>query len=98
MLDDVARDWTLDDLAETARTSRASLVRAFRAATGLAPLAFLTDLRMGMARQQIGQGATPLAQIAANVGYQSESALSRAMLRHFGMRPSDFRRLSEETI
>lgn len=96
MLDDVARDWTLDDLAGTASTSRASLVRAFRAATGMAPLAFLTDLRMGMARQQIGQGATPLAQIAANVGYQSESALSRAMQRHFGVRPSDFRRRGEE--
>lgn len=97
MLNDPARDWTLDDLANVAITSRATLVRAFRSGAGIAPLAFLTDLRLGLARQQISNGRTSLAQVAANVGYQSESALSRAMQRHFGVRPSELRNRDNET-
>ncbi|WP_395676890.1 AraC family transcriptional regulator [Inquilinus sp.] len=94
MLRDPAHPWTLDDLAARAATSRATLVRAFRAAAGCPPLAFLTDLRLGLARRQLLQGH-PAAQVAAEVGYQSESALSRAMHRHHGIRPGEIRRAGE---
>src|SRR6266851_2652321 len=76
MVRDPVRAWTLDDLAQTAASSRATLVRAFRKATGVAPLAFLTDLRLGLARHRLGNGATSIDQIAAEVGYQSQAAFS----------------------
>ncbi|WP_343714456.1 AraC family transcriptional regulator [Inquilinus sp.] len=94
MLREPARPWTLDELAARAATSRATLVRAFRAAAGCPPLAFLTDLRLGLARRQLLRG-TSAAQVAAEVGYQSESALSRAMHRHHGLRPGELRRAGE---
>jgi AraC family transcriptional activator of mtrCDE len=94
MLREPARPWTLDDLAARAATSRATLVRAFRTAAGSPPLAFLTDLRLGLARRQLLQGR-PAAQVAAEVGYQSESALSRAMHRRHGTRPGEIRRGGE---
>jgi AraC family transcriptional activator of mtrCDE len=94
MLHEPAHPWTLADLAGRAATSRATLVRAFRAAVNCPPLAFLTDLRLGMARRQLLRGASP-AQVAVEVGYQSESALSRAMHRRYGVRPGEIRRAGE---
>ena len=89
MVGDPARAWTLDDLAETSTSSRATLVRAFRKATGMAPLAFLTDLRLGLARHRLGNGAASMDQIAAEVGYQSQAAFpSRWRERQGGRRPA----------
>ncbi len=73
-----AHDWTLEELAVQAGMSRATLVRAFRAAAGVAPLAFLTDLRMSLARQRLQRGHASIGEIAADVGYQSEAEFSRA--------------------
>ncbi len=91
MVRDPARVWTLDDLAQTAAASRATLVRAFRKATGVAPLAFLTDLRLGLARHRLGSGSASMDQIAAKVGYQSQAGFSRAFLRKYGVRPGKLR-------
>jgi AraC family transcriptional activator of mtrCDE len=87
MLAELARDWTLDELAELANTSRATLVRPFRAAVQMAPLAFLSELRLTFARHRILVKSTPLALIAEGVGYQSETAFSRAYHRRFGVAP-----------
>ena len=92
MLEAPARDWTLDELATHAGASRATLVRLFQKTAGMAPLAFLTELRLGLARHKLLAGTTTLAAIAAEVGYQSESTFSRAFQRRFGMRPGEARR------
>lgn len=91
MLQDPARKWTLDELAAIAHTSRATLVRAFRAAVNLAPLAFLTEIRLSLARQRLKRGHDATALIAAEVGYQSEATFSRAIRRRFGVRPGALR-------
>ena len=66
-------------------------MRAFRKASEMAPLAFLTELRLGLARQRLMAGNEPIARIADDVGYQSEAALSRAFQRRFGVRPGKLR-------
>jgi AraC family transcriptional activator of mtrCDE len=91
MVRDPVRDWTLDDLVQTAASSRATLVRAFRRAAGVTPLAFLADLRLGLARHRLGSGIASVDQIAAEVGYQSQAAFSRAFLRKYGIRPGKLR-------
>jgi len=91
MLTDPARDWTLDELADRAAASRATLVRAFRKAAEIAPLAFLTEIRLGLARQRLISGSASIGEIADEVGYQSEAALSRAFLRRFGVRPGSIK-------
>jgi AraC family transcriptional regulator, activator of mtrCDE len=91
MLREPAREWTLDLLAKASSASRATLVRSFRKVAGLAPLAFLTELRLGFARQRLMTTNDPICMIAADVGYQSEGALSRALLRRYGVRPSRLR-------
>jgi AraC-like DNA-binding protein len=91
MLDDPARSWTLNELAARAHASRASLVHMFQRTARLAPLAFLAELRLELARRKLSSSVLPVAAIAEAVGYKSESAFSRAFHRHFGVRPGQAR-------
>jgi AraC family transcriptional regulator, activator of mtrCDE len=98
MLNEPARKWGLDDLASIAAVSRPTLVRAFRRITGSPPLAFLTELRLGIARNRIAQTSDPLGEIAIDAGYQSEAALSRALFRRFDVRPGALRKTAQAAI
>jgi AraC family transcriptional activator of mtrCDE len=91
LLRDPGREWTLDDMAGIGMTSRATLVRAFRKACDLAPMTFLQDLRLTLARQRLTGTSEPIGRIAKQVGYQSEGALSRALHRRYGIRPGALR-------
>ena len=91
MLEEPARAWSLDELADLAHASRASLVRIFRKTAQISPLAFLAELRLELARRKLSTSSRPLAVIAAEVGYQSESAFSRAFQLRYGVRPSEAR-------
>ena len=91
MLNDPARSWSLDDIAASANTSRATLVRDFRKLAQVAPLGFLTELRLGLARHSLSSSDRPLADIALEVGYQSQSAFSRAFQRRFHLAPGEIR-------
>jgi AraC family transcriptional regulator, activator of mtrCDE len=84
---DLDRDWSLDDLAMQASASRAKLVRLFQAAVGTAPLAFLAELRLSIARHRVLSSNLSLNAIAEQVGFQSGAAFSRAYRRRFGHPP-----------
>ncbi len=91
MLTSPGRAWTLDELAGHASASRASLVRMFKKSIRMAPLQFLAELRLGLARRRLAATNLPLGQIAAEIGYQSESSFSRAFRRRYGMPPGKIR-------
>jgi AraC family transcriptional activator of mtrCDE len=91
MMADPVRAWSLDELANTAAMSRASLVRAFHKAGAPAPLSFLTELRLAIARRRLSDGSASVERIAAEVGYQSQAAFSRAFMRKYGVRPGKLR-------
>jgi AraC family transcriptional activator of mtrCDE len=97
LLEDLARDWTLDQMAERAVASRATLVRAFRKHAGTAPMTFLSNLRLATARKRLAGTADPIAKIAGEVGYASEGALSKAILRKYGVRPGAMRLVGPES-
>ncbi len=96
MLASPGRDWTLDELAGRASASRASLVRMFRKTVRMAPLEFLAELRLGLARRRLAATNLPLVEIAAEIGYRSESSFSRAFRRRFGMPPGKARTVTAE--
>jgi AraC family transcriptional activator of mtrCDE len=91
MLKASSRDWTLDDMAAAAVTSRGTLIRAFRGASGLAPMAYLGALRLDLAKRRLSDTKDSMGEVAATVGYKSEGALSKAFLRRFGIRPGAVR-------
>ena len=91
MLKDPGKTWTLDELAELSNASRASLVRMFRQTAQIAPLAFLAKTRLELAKRKLKGSRAPLAAIAAEIGYKSESAFSRAFQLRYGIRPGEAR-------
>jgi AraC-like DNA-binding protein len=94
---DVARDWTLPDLAAQLAVSRATLARRFTALVGQAPLAYLTNWRMELAAHRLTSTDDPIGPIARSVGYTSEYAFNRAFARVRGMPPGRFRTLAQTT-
>jgi AraC family transcriptional regulator, activator of mtrCDE len=92
MLSDLARNWKLDELADKAKTSRSTLVRLFQRSVDAAPLAFLSDLRLSVARNRVLATKMPLSVIADQVGYKSETAFNRAYRRSFGIAPGTDRK------
>ncbi len=87
-----ARAWTLEDLARTACTSRSVLAERFQHLVGSAPMQYLTQWRMLLAANLLCHSNAPLARIAENVGYQTDTAFSRAFRREFGAPPAAWRR------
>jgi len=53
----------------------------------VAPLAFLSELRLELARHRLASTNVGLAKLAAEVGYDSESSFARAFRRRFGVSP-----------
>lgn len=88
---DPARDWHLPDLARASGMSRTAFAVRFKAAAGQAPLAYLTEWRMRLAERALRRG-TPIAELAASVGYASEAAFSTAFKRVAGVSPTMARR------
>jgi AraC family transcriptional activator of mtrCDE len=91
MLRAPAHPWTLDELAAEAHVSRVTLVRIFRREGDLPPLGFLSELRLGLARHRLNSTNGTLAQVAAAVGYDSESAFARAFRKRYGISPGGLR-------
>jgi len=89
---DPARRWTVAALSRVAGLSRAPFARRFRRATGMPPLRWLTEHRLGLAQRSLVEGDLPLAEIAVEIGYASEFALSKAFKRLFGIAPGLYRR------
>lgn len=88
----VSRDWTVEALAREAGLSRSALSDRFTRLLGQAPMHYLAHWRMQLAAQSMRDTDGSLAQIAVQVGYDSEAAFSRAFKRIFGVAPATWRR------
>lgn len=89
---DPARDWTLACLAREVGVSRSVLAERFTRSVGMAPMTYLANWRMQSAAAMLSAGPVPLGQVAADVGYDSEAAFSRAFKRCTGVSPAHWRR------
>lgn len=85
------QDIGLDDLAQVTGVDRFRLSRAFKAAFGLAPHAYLIQLRLTRARHLLARGEAPVS-VAAALGFADQSHLGRWFLRAYRMTPADYRR------
>ena len=89
---DPGRDWSLVELAKEARLSRSAFSERFSRLVGEAPMHYVTDWRMQVARASLQKRAEPLSALASRLGYQSEAAFSRAFRRTFGVSPGSVHR------
>ncbi|HDS1735735.1 AraC family transcriptional regulator [Pseudomonas sp. BP8] len=80
------------DLARLAGLSNARLHARFAAECGLTPMDYIRQRRLLKARQLLRETRLPVGEVAARVGYSSQSAFSAAVLRDFGCSPMALRR------
>jgi AraC-like DNA-binding protein len=86
LVDELARNVTLAELAAAAGTGRHRLTRLFRSAYGLPPHRFALALRLRRARRLLEGGWAP-GEVAALTGFFDQSHLHRHFTRTLGMTP-----------
>jgi AraC-like DNA-binding protein len=84
-------DIGLDQVATAAGVDRFRLTRAFKAAYGLAPHAYLVQLRLSKARRMLADGVQPAA-VAMELGFADQSHLGRWFVRAYGLTPAMYRK------
>ncbi|MFV2039987.1 MAG: AraC family transcriptional regulator [Acidimicrobiales bacterium] len=81
------RDWTVATLADEAAMSRSAFAARFTELVGESAMRYVTRWRMHVALELLRQGDGTVAAAAAQVGYDSEAAFSRAFKRVIGTTP-----------
>ncbi len=88
---EIARRWKVEELASAVGMSRTSFSERFKALVGLPPMEYLIRWRMTVARNALRHGKESLSNIAASVGYASETSFSLAFKEMFGKSPGRYR-------
>jgi AraC-like DNA-binding protein len=92
-----AHPWTIASLAKEAGVSRSVLAERFRHYLNEPPMAYLTRWRLQLGAQMLTSTSYSVAQVASEVGYESEAAFNRAFKREFETPPARFRGQSRST-
>lgn len=88
----LARPWTVPQLAKTAGLSRSAFFDRFTRTLGQPPMEYLLAWRMAVARDLLRRHELGIAEVAERVGYASASTFSTAFSRHVGQPPSRYAR------
>ena len=83
----IARSWTMAQLARTAALSRSAFFERFTRIVGLAPMEYLLAWRMAVAKDLLRRDDLGIAEVAERVGYGSASTFSTAFSRYVGQPP-----------
>jgi AraC-like DNA-binding protein len=68
------------------------LAQRFTELVGEAPMRYLANWRMQLAKQMMREGASSIQEVATRVGYDSEAAFNRAFKRATGAPPATWRK------
>ena len=91
MSGEARRDWTLDELARIAGMSRSRFATVFKQRVGMTPFECLAHWRVLHAQRLLMDRDLGLMEVAEQVGYGSDVALSRAFKRVTGSPPGAWR-------
>ncbi len=92
MHEKVEAPWTVESLAATSGMSRSAFAVRFKELVGETPLEYLTGWRMHKATSMLKRGDKKLFEVAKSVGYDSDSAFSKAFKRILGVAPRAYLR------
>jgi AraC-like DNA-binding protein len=86
----VAREWTVAELARSCNVSRSTFAAHFRKVVGIGPIDYLARWRIALARDELKHGTKSIGEIALAIGFQSSSAFSTAFTKAMGCSPRRF--------
>nr|WP_298726544.1 AraC family transcriptional regulator [uncultured Steroidobacter sp.] len=89
---DLARNWTVEHMAEKVGVSTSRLHAIFQETLGKSPRAWLSDLRLERVCRLLTSTDLPIAELAYRIGYADQSALTRALRKATGLTPAAYRR------
>ncbi|WP_417328689.1 AraC family ligand binding domain-containing protein [Halomonas cupida] len=87
----IEQDISLHELADACGVDRFRLSRTFKTAYGLAPHAYLVQLRLNQARKCLAAGQLPI-DVAHQLGFADQSHLGRWFRRAYRLTPAQYRR------
>lgn len=90
MMDNLARNITLEDICRATGYSRSHLHNIFRERSGRSVTEYHKRLRLEKAKQMIREGGRNFSEIAAAMNYSSLQYFSRIFHRYIGMTPSEY--------
>ena len=88
----LAQPITLAQLAEQTHLSIPHFCRKFHDIFGMPPMAYLTNLRMQMAKYLLLDDNLSIGEIAGRIGYDNFSYFSLLFKRYYGVTPRDMRK------
>lgn len=91
MRETLAESHNLEHYARTAGFSVSQFSYLFKRHYGTSPMAYLTELRVQLAREMLETTNTPIKQIAAKLGYEDPLYFSRLFKKTAGLPPSSYR-------
>lgn len=89
---DPMHPWTVESLAGTVGVSRSGLAARFSDLVGETPMSYLRQWRFEVARNWLRDTDQTLAELAEQLGYESEASFSRAFKKETGQTPGSVRR------
>jgi AraC family L-rhamnose operon transcriptional activator RhaR len=90
--------WTLTELADRLHLAPGYLVRLFKSATGLPPMAYLSRFRVEMAAEMLLHTDQPVTQIGHSVGWPDQNYFARRFKTHYGLAASTYRARFSHTV
>jgi AraC-like DNA-binding protein len=92
LLDDLAGDTSVSELAALCGLSRSYFIRAFKQVNGMPPHRWLLMQRMKHAKALLRGTKLPIAEIAVACGFADQSHLTRVFSKSFHISPAAWRR------
>ena len=90
-LSDLARIWSIEEMARSVELSPPHLHKLFKSNLGISPLAYLHNLRLEKARELLETTFLQIKQIANQTGLHDDSHFTRDFKGRFGLAPTKYR-------
>jgi AraC family L-rhamnose operon transcriptional activator RhaR len=87
----LAHRWTLDELAAELHLTPRYVVRLFKGATGLPPMAYLAQHRVEKAAFLLLHTDRPITQVGRAVGWADQNYFARRFKAHYGLTATTYR-------
>lgn len=87
------QDLQIETIAKHVAMSQSHLSRLFKKQTGYSPYEYLVKVRLDNAKSLLKKTSLPIAQIAADTGFNSSSNFIYTFHKHMGISPSKFRNM-----